>query len=201
MRHRTVRLAVWTMAAMAFALSSPSDVIGLTCARHADVERAAREALTGDHPSWAAAYIVGRVEAIERPLHAPLVLTVTLTHIFDGDLADRVRLAARSDGPPDPASWQIGGHYFLALQGAPELEGVAGLVAPCAPNFRITAPDQLDQLIGAAPAVEVREGAVQISAGSEWPAGTAVVLGAAAAVIGLGSWLAFRRDLRKHHRA
>lgn len=187
------------LGAMAIALSSVGVSFGLTCVPHADVERAAREALEGDHPLWAGAYIVGRVDAIERPLHAPLTLRVTPTHVFGGDLADRIRLAARSDGPPDPRSWRVGGLYFLALADAPELEGIDALVAPCAPNFRITTAEQLDRLILVAAGVEVRDDGVSL-ASTDAPLGVPIVLGLAAGVIGVGSWLAFGRRSRVRHR-
>jgi hypothetical protein len=189
------RLTAALLGAMAIALSSVGVSFGLTCVQHADIERAAREALGGDHPSWAGAYIVGRVDGIEHPLHAPLTLNVTPTHVFRGDHADRIRLAARSDGPPDPSSWRIGGHYFLALTDAPELEGVDGLVAPCAPNFRITTAEQLDRLVRAAAGVEVREDVLRL-ASAEAPFGFPVVLALAAGVIGVGCWLAFGRRSR-----
>jgi hypothetical protein len=199
MRHRILRLTASILGATAIGLSSLGLSFGLTCVQHADVEQAAREALDGQHPLWAGAYIVGRVDGIEHPLHAPLTLTVTPTHVFGGEPADRIRLAARSDGPPDPSSWRIGGHYFLALTDAPELEGVEGFVAPCAPTFRITTAEQLDRLIRAAASVEVREEVLTLSS-AEAPFGFPIIPALAVGVIGVGSWLAFGRRSRIGHR-
>lgn len=195
MRPRIACLIIGLLSAPAISLLSPAAGVSLTCAPHPDLERAALEAVAGDHPSWADAYIVGRVDEIQHPPFDGIRLSVTPTHVFSGDIADRIRIAARSDGPPDPASWSIGAYYFLALAGESELDGVSGLVAPCAPNFRITTTEQLDRLIGAAPTVEVRD-EVSLSA-SDPGLGAVVVLGAAASVIGLWSWVAFRRPRRE----
>lgn len=199
MRQPILRLTVATLGALAIALHAPGVASGLTCVQHPDIERAAREAVAGEHRSQAAAYIVGRVDGIAHPLHAPIMLTVTPTHVFAGDLADRIQLAARSDGPPDPTSWRVGAHYFLALADAPELEGADGLVAPCSPNFRITTAEQLDRLVDVAPGVEVRHDVASLSS-PDAPLGFPLVLGLAAGVIGLGSWLAFGRRSSGGHR-
>lgn len=199
MRQLILRLIAATLGAVVIALYSPGESLGLTCVQHPDVERAAREAIAGDHPSWAGSYIVGRVDEVEHRFHAPVVLTVTPTHVFAGDLADRIQLAARSDGPPDPSSWRVGAHYFLALADAPELDGADGLVAPCAPNFRITTAEQLDRLVDVAPGVEVRDDVPSLSS-PDAPLDFPIVLGLAVGVIGLGSWLAFGRRSRSGHR-
>jgi hypothetical protein len=190
MRQPILRLAA-TVGTMVIALQSPAGSLGLTCIQHPDVERAAREVIAGHHPSWAEAWIVGRIDRIEHPVHAPITLTVTPTHVFAGELAPRIRLAARSDGPPDPSSWRVGAHYFLALADAPELEGVDGLVSPCAPNFRITTAEELGRLIGAAPNVEVRDEELPLSSGM--PFDVPVFMGLTVGIIGLGGWLAFGR--------
>ena len=200
MRARIVRLAAAICVGMTAAIAPPTASVGLTCIRHVDVEQSAREALAGNHPSWADAYIVGRVEGIARPLHAPMTLTVVPTHVFSGDPADRIRLAARADGPPDPNAWQIGSLYFLAVTDAPELEEVSGLVAPCAPNFRITATEQIDRLVDAAPDVDIRE-EIPAAASSDSIPTVAVAIASASALIGFAGWLAFGRRARRDRRA
>ncbi len=197
---RRIAFAVVVFAALGVA--SSAGAVGLTCARHEDVVVAAEEALVSDHPLRGTSYIVGRVDEIRRGAHAPITLVVTPTHQFSGDQPDRLRLAARSDGPPDPAGWEVGGFYFLALVEAPDVDGADRLVAPCAPNFLITSADQLDRLMRAAPAVELRDVAPTFASvlGPPLPIFVALTL---ATAIGIGSWLAFARrrsDGAEHHR-
>lgn len=134
---------------------------------------------------------MGRLDAIGGGRLEPLALTVTPTHVFSGDHGQRIRLAARSDGPPTPASWAIGALYFLALDASSGLEGVDALVAPCAPNFRIVTVGQLERLLREAPTVEVRESAATLP--SSDADGPSWLLGAAVGAAGIGTWLAFRR--------
>lgn len=196
--HR--RLAAGVLSAALLALVSGPRVMALSCVGHDDLLVAAQEVVAGDHPGWADASIVGHVDAIERAEFAPIILAVTPTHVFGGDLPDAIRLAARSDGPPDPQSWTVGAQYFLALETASGLEGVDAIVAPCAPNFVIETADELDRLVSAAATVEVREPRIPQTS-STFNLGTTLAIGLGLGVIGLGSWLAFRRRSRSAERS
>ncbi|HEX2141022.1 MAG TPA: hypothetical protein VHK28_01935, partial [Candidatus Limnocylindria bacterium] len=148
--------------------------------------------VAGEHPLWADAYIVGRVESVEREELEPITLVVTPTHAFGGDVPQRMRLAARSDGPPPPDSWRVGEHWFLGLEHAGAIEDVNATVAPCAPNFRVTTSDELDSLVQAATTVEIRGVGASI-APAEAPPGTVAILGVSVVAMGIAAWVAFRR--------
>ena len=186
------RLAAGVLSAALLALLSGPRVMALSCVGHDDLLVAAEELVAGEHPRWADASIVGRVDTIERAEFAPIILGVTPTHVFGGDVPDVIRLAARFDGPPDPQSWTVGAHYFLALETASGLEVVSAIVAPCAPNFAIETPGELERLVSAAADVEVREPGIAQSS-SDFHLGTTLAIGLGAGMIGLGSWLAYRR--------
>lgn len=192
--HR--RFAAGVLGAATIVLLPGTSVVALSCVRHDDLLVAAQELVAGDHPGWADASIVGRVDAIERSDLAPIILAVTPTHVFSGDVPDAIRLAARSDGPPDPQLWTVGAHYFLALESSSGLEGIGAIVAPCAPNFAIENADDLALLVRAAPSVEVRDPGMPQTSSSSAP-GRTFAIGAGIVMAGLGSWLAFRRRPRR----
>ena len=188
--HRRLAAGVLTAALLPF-FSGPR-VMALSCIGHDDLLVAAEELVAGEHPGWADTSIVGRVDTIERAEFAPIILVVTPTHVFGGDVPDGIRLAARSDGPPDPQSWTVGAHYFLALETASGVEGLSAIVAPCAPNFVIETADELERLVSAAAEVEVREPGIAQSS-SDLHLGTTLAIGLGVGMIGLGSWLTYRR--------
>jgi hypothetical protein len=190
---RGVRLIGGSLAAVALLLATAASTMGLSCVVHEDVQSAAEEAVAGEHPGWADAYVVARLDEIELRDGEPITLTVTPTHVFGGRVGTTIRLGARADGPPPPADWTIGELYFLALSEVREVEAVEAVVAPCAPNFRITDQDAFDRLIRAARTVEVRQPEAELVS-TDLPSG--VVVGISLAAIGLGSWLAFRRRSR-----
>ena len=195
MRGRS-RLVAGPLAVVSLLLASGSAVDGLSCVGHEDVQQAAAEAVAGEHPLWADAYIVGLVESVEREGLKPITLVVTPTHAFGGDIPQRIWLKARSDGPPPPEFWRVGEHYFLGLEHARTIEDVNATVAPCAPNFRVTTSDELDRLVQAATTVEIRSVGASV-APPEAPHGTVAILGLAVAATGVAAWLAFRRRSRR----
>jgi hypothetical protein len=162
----------------------------LSCVHHEDEVAAAIEAVGGDHPLWADSYVVGRVDSVATPEHEAVRLTLTPTHAFGGGPQQPLRLAARSDGPPDPAIWDVDGLYFVALSGFGGVGGADAIVAPCAPNFRIDDAAELERLIGAAPAVTVLEPDAVPPSGLPVPL-LAGVIGASG--VGLLLWVAFGR--------
>ncbi len=184
------RLTFGVAAALLAAHLAAAEADALTCADLGDGVAAAMEAVGGDHPLWADSYVVGRIDSVATPEHDAVRLMLTPTHAFGGGPKQPLRLAARSDGPPDPSIWDVDDLYFVSLSGSEGVDGADAVVAPCAPNFRIADADQLDRLIDAAESVTILEpGAVPQSSLRLPP--LVGLIGASA--IGLVSWLAFRR--------
>ena len=147
------------------------------------------EAVGGDHPLWADSYVVGRIDSVATPEHDAVRLTLTPTHAFGGGPQQPLRLAARSDGPPDPSIWDVDDLYFVSLSGSEGVDGADAVVAPCAPNFRIADADQLDRLIDAAESVTILEPDAVPQSSLPVPLLVGLI---GASAIGLVSWLAFR---------
>jgi hypothetical protein len=187
------RRLIPAFAAVLLVLVAESDTDALTCIAHEDVRAAAREAVAGEHPHWADSYLVGRVEAVERIGLEPIVLTVTPTHVFGGGPhQEELRLAARQDGPPDPASWRAGSLWFLALDADEPIEGTDALIAPCAPNFEVADAHDLASLVAVASEVDVRDASRADSSSAGAP-GVAFIVITGVFAVAATSLVAFRR--------
>jgi len=178
-------------AALLAAHMATSGATALSCVHHEDQVVAAAEAIGGDHPLWADAYVVGRVDSVTASEHDAVRLTFTPTHAFGGGPQQPLRLAARSDGPPDPSIWDVEGLYFVSLTEPDGVEGADAAVAPCAPNFRIADADQLDRLIDAAQSVTVLEPDAVPHSSVPVPLLVGLI---GASAIGLQLWIAFGRS-------
>lgn len=177
--------AVTAATAALWGVWGSAEVSALSCVERPDDEAAALEAVNGEHPLWAKAYIVAVVESISGDGEGLLSVAVRPTHVFAGEVPERLTLRARPDGPPDPGMFEPGRPYFLSL--GSEVPGSGQpLIEPCAPNFKVS-PEQVERLVTVAPHVEIRDPEVPTS-NNPLVAGIAI-----AAAIGLGTVVIVRR--------
>lgn len=120
------------------------------------VEDGAAQAVAGQHPLWADAYLVGRVVHINRPAvnWESTVLTVSVEVLFSSEFPASVELAIGPHGPD--FGYAEGRRYFLSIHRSIDPQTDHDLyLAPCAPTFEITWVEQLDRLLAASPSENV----------------------------------------------